>query len=197
MKAFAILFALVLLFAACAPGDDTAADADSADAAMVEAAPAAASPLPALPVIGPAPELHNETWLNTEGEVLRLADLAGKVVLLEFWTFGCVNCQRVIPHLRAWHETYAGDDFILISVHYPEFRYEREIENVREALVRFEVDYPVAIDNDRLTWAAYNQRYWPTRYLIDRQGNIRYQHIGEGAYAETEAAILALIAETS
>ncbi len=101
----------------------------------------------------------------------------------------------MIPWVREWYETYKGDDFTVISVHYPEFSYEREVENVVDATERLGVAYPVAIDNDRVTWGAYNQRYWPTRYLIDKRGHLRYKHIGEGAYEETEAAILALMAE--
>lgn len=93
------------------------------------------------------------------------------------------------------YETYEGDDFTVISVHYPEFNYEREYDNVVAAAERLEVEYPIAIDNDRLTWGAYYQRYWPTRYLIDKNGRIRYKHIGEGAYEETEAAIVQLMAE--
>jgi len=102
----------------------------------------------------------------------------------------------VIPWVREWYEKYNGDDFTVISLHYPEFNYEREYENVVAATKRLDVPYPVAIDNDRMTWDAYNQRFWPTRYLIDKQGHLRYQHIGEGAYAETEAAIVALMAES-
>jgi hypothetical protein len=94
------------------------------------------------------------------------------------------------------YETYEGDDFTVISVHYPEFSHERDYDNVVAATERLGVEYPVAIDNDRMTWGAYNQRYWPTRYLIDKNGRIRYKHIGEGAYNETEAAILQLMAET-
>jgi hypothetical protein len=93
-------------------------------------------------------------------------------------------------------ETYEGDDFTVISVHYPEFNYERDYDNVVAAAERLEVEYPIAIDNDRLTWGAYRQRYWPTRYLIDKNGRIRYQHIGEGAYEETEAAIIQLMTES-
>ena len=95
------------------------------------------------------------------------------------------------------YEKYDGEDFTVISVHYPEFNYEKDVENVQNAAAELGVAYPIAIDNDRLTWGAYNQRFWPTRYLIDKEGNIRYKHIGEGAYDETEQAILALMAETS
>ena len=101
----------------------------------------------------------------------------------------------MIPWVREWYDKYNGDDFTVISVHYPEFAYEREYENVVQATIDLDVRYPVAIDNDRVTWGAYNQRFWPTRYLVDKNGRIRYQHIGEGAYEETEAAIVALMAE--
>lgn len=94
------------------------------------------------------------------------------------------------------YDKYDGEDFTVISVHYPEFKYEHDVDNVREAAGNLGVAYPIAIDNDRMTWNAYNQRFWPTRYLIDKEGNIRYTHIGEGAYDETEAAILALMDET-
>jgi hypothetical protein len=101
----------------------------------------------------------------------------------------------VIPWVREGYEKYNGDDFTVIGVHYPEFSYEEKIENVQEATVRLGVAYPVAIDNDGKTWRAYEQRFWPTRYLIDKNGYIRYKHIGEGAYAETEALIKSLMAE--
>jgi thiol-disulfide isomerase/thioredoxin len=147
-----------------------------------------------LPDLGEAPEILNETWLNTD-EPMTLASVRGKVVLLEFWTFGCINCRHVIPHVRDWYTRYNGDDFTVISVHYPEFNYERDIENVKQATADLGIEYAVAIDNDRLTWGAYNQRFWPTTYLIDKNGRIRYQHIGEGAYEKTETAIQLLMAE--
>ncbi len=103
----------------------------------------------------------------------------------------------MIPWVREWYEKYEGDDFTVIGIHYPEFAYEEEYENVLQATKDLNVDYPVALDNDGSTWRAYQQRYWPTRYLIDKQGNIRYKHIGEGAYDETESYIQYLTAETS
>lgn len=147
-----------------------------------------------LPDLGAAPEITNDVWVNADTPVT-LASQRGKVVLVEFWTFGCINCKHVIPYVRDWYDKYAGDDFNVISVHYPEFSYEREYDNVVKATQDLEVRYPVAIDNDRVTWSAYHQHYWPTTYLIDKNGRIRYQHIGEGAYAQTEAAIVALMAE--
>jgi peroxiredoxin len=101
----------------------------------------------------------------------------------------------VIPWVREWYEKYEGDDFIVIGVHYPEFKYEEDIDNVKAATTRLGVNYPVAIDNEGTTWRAYQQRFWPTRYVIDKNGHIRYKHIGEGAYAETEAVIQLLMAE--
>jgi hypothetical protein len=101
----------------------------------------------------------------------------------------------VIPWVREWYDEYDGDDFTVISVHYPEFNSEKELENVRDATERLGVNYPVAIDNDGLTWRAYNQRYWPARYVIDKRGHIRFQHFGEGDYAETEAIIQTLMSE--
>lgn len=149
-----------------------------------------------LPDWGAAPELTNEVWLNTENP-LRLADLRGKVVLLDMWTFGCINCINVIPSLRGWHQTYADQGLVIIGNHYPEFAYEHDLNNLRDALVRLEIPYAIAQDNDGATWRAYNNRYWPTLILIDKQGRIRYRHIGEGAYDVTEQAIRDLLAESA
>lgn len=160
--------------------------------ASLEATPTTGAPR--LPDLGPAPELTTDTWLNTD-HPLRLADLRGQVVLVEMWTFGCINCQRLVPHVQRWHEAYAGEGLVVIGNHYPEFDYERDLEGLRAALSELEVTFPVAQDNDGATWRAYRNRYWPTTYLVDKRGRLRYQHIGEGAYAETEAAIRALLEE--
>lgn len=154
-----------------------------------------ALPQPALADLGPAPELTNEVWLNAEGP-LRLADLRGKVVLLEMWTFGCVNCRNVMPSLKEWHSKYSDQGLVLIGNHYPEFSYEEDLGNLKDAIERYEIEYAIAQDNDGATWRAYQNRYWPTLYLIDKQGRIRYVHIGEGRYKETEENIKALLAES-
>lgn len=143
---------------------------------------------------GPAPELENEIWLNTDAP-LRLAGLRGQVVLLEMWTFGCINCRNVLPALRGWHTAYGSQGLVIIGNHYPEFAHEADLDNLRAALTRLEIPYAVAQDNDGVTWRAYNNHFWPALYLIDKQGHIRFKHIGEGRYAETEAAIQALLAE--
>ncbi|MCX6047461.1 MAG: redoxin domain-containing protein [Chloroflexi bacterium] len=149
--------------------------------------------LASLPSKGPAPELNNKVWLNSAP--LKLADLRGKVVMVEFWTFACINCQHVTPSLKALHTKYADKGLVIIGVHSPEFDYEKELTNVQAAITEVGIEYPVAIDNNYVTWNAYNNHYWPARYLIDKAGNIRLLQIGEGGYAKTEAAVQALLAE--
>ena len=144
--------------------------------------------------LGPAPELTNEVWINTDAP-LRLADLRGKVVAIDMWTFDCINCQHTIPSLREWHSKYADQGLVIIGNHFPEFDYEADLQNLKDAVARFAIQYPVAQDNDGQTWDAYNNQYWPTLHLIDKQGRIRYICIGEGGYKQTEAAIQALLAE--
>ena len=150
--------------------------------------------LPELPVIGTAPEFAGVTaWLNSE--VLSMDKLRGRPVLIDFWTFGCINCIRTLPHVRAWHDAYAPHGLVVVGVHTPEFKHEYVEENVRESLPSRGVIWPVAMDNGYKTWRAYNNRFWPHKFLIDQEGRIRYHHIGEGAYQETEKAIRALLAE--
>ena len=148
-----------------------------------------------LPDLGPAPELTNSVWLNTDSP-LRLADLRGKVVGVEMWTFGCINCQHVIPSLKSWYAQYKDQGFVLIGDHFPEFGEERDLGNLKQAVAQAGIGYPIAQDNDSATWNAFHNNYWPALYLIDKRGHIRYLHIGEGAYAETEANIQRLLAET-
>ncbi|MCB9133906.1 MAG: redoxin domain-containing protein [Anaerolineales bacterium] len=194
------LIPLLLLLAGCAgasatsPGD-VAALPKATSQPILSSDPIQVEPAVNLPNLGPAPELQNDIWLNTP-EPLRLASLRGKVVLLDMWTFGCYNCKNVIPSLREWHSTYKDQGLVVIGNHYPEFSYEEDLGNLKQAIIQLDIPYPVAQDNERLTWGAYNNRYWPTLYLIDKNGNLRYSHIGEGAYDETEAAIVALLNES-
>ena len=148
-----------------------------------------------LPDLGPAPELTNDTWLNVDAP-LRLADLRGKVVIVEMWTFGCINCQHVMPSLKEWHSKYKDSGLVIIGNHFPEFSYEADLANLKDAIAREDIQYAVAQDNNGDTWRAYKNNYWPALYLIDKQGHIRYVHIGEGRYQETEENIKALLAET-
>ncbi len=142
----------------------------------------------------PAPELAGIThWLNTNA--LTLKQLRGKVVLIDFWTYTCINCIRTLPHVTKWYDTYHDKGFVVIGVHTPEFEFEKETKNVQKAVERFGIHYPVAQDNDYGTWKAFNNRYWPAEYLIDPKGNIRRTHFGEGEYDQTEQAIRALLKE--
>jgi thiol-disulfide isomerase/thioredoxin len=145
--------------------------------------------------LGPAPELHNTVWLNTAGP-LTLAGLRGQVVLLNMWTFECINCQHVLPYVRAWFDRYHAQGLEVIGNHYPEFPFEASIGNLKIAVQQEDLRYPIAQDNNGQTWNAYHTRYWPTIYLIDKHGHLRYETIGEGAYDQTEAAIQALLAES-
>ena len=140
-----------------------------------------------------APEIANPVWLNSEPK--RMADLKGKVVLVEFWTFGCYNCRNVEPYVKDWHRKYADKGLFVIGVHSPEFSYEEDVENVKRYLREHNIRYAVPIDNDFSTWNRYGNRYWPAMYLIDKVGIIRYTRFGEGGYAQTEQQIQALLAE--
>jgi thiol-disulfide isomerase/thioredoxin len=141
-----------------------------------------------------APELTNVTgYINSEP--ITLADLRGKVVLVDFWTYSCINCVRTIPYLNAWYEKYADDGLVIIGVHTPEFEFEKDYNNVKAAVEKLGIKYPVVQDNEKSIWDAYENRYWPRKYLIDNEGYVRYDHIGEGAYAETEKVIQSLLME--
>ena len=129
-------------------------------------------------------------FINTDGEPVKINDFIGKkVILVDFWTYSCINCQRTTPHLNAWYEKYKDKGFVIIGVHTPEFKFEKDYENVKKAVEKFGIKFPVVLDNDYSTWLAYKNRYWPRKYLIDIDGYIIYDHIGEGAYEETERKI--------
>jgi thiol-disulfide isomerase/thioredoxin len=174
-----------------------AAAAPAAPAASATSAPAgdatvAPKPTVTLPVLkDSAPDVVPSGWINTPG--LTPADLKGKVVLYEFWTFGCYNCKNVLPHVKAWHARYAKDGLITLSIHTPEFDYEGKVENIQKFVTENEITYPVALDPDSDIWHAFQNHYWPNMYLHDQQGQRRYEHIGEGSYDETEDAIRALL----
>jgi cytochrome c biogenesis protein CcdA/thiol-disulfide isomerase/thioredoxin len=146
---------------------------------------------------GPAPQFKGITaWLNTPGgKPLSLSSLRGKVVLVDFWTYSCINCQRTLPHVEAWYRDYAKDGFVVVGVHTPEFAFEHVVSNVRTEAAEFGVHYPVAIDDDYDTWNAYDNEYWPADYLIDAQGTVRHVHFGEGDYSTTEQLIRDLLVD--
>lgn len=144
----------------------------------------------------PAPKIiPGGQWFNSKN--LSLSDLKGKVVLIDFWTYSCINCQRTLPYLKTWWDKYSDKDFVIIGVHSPEFEFEKNPDNVRRAIEDFGIKYPVVQDNEFSTWRAYNNRYWPAKYLVDKDGNIRYTHFGEGAYDESEKFIQELLSESS
>lgn len=149
-----------------------------------------------LPDFGAAPEFTGiERWLNSQP--LTLAQLRGRVVLVDFWTYACINCIRTLPHVNRWAELYTSQGLTVVGVHTPEFPFERTTSNVEVAMRRHGVKHPVAQDNRYGTWKAYSNQYWPAAYLIDAQGRIRYKHFGDGEYERTEAVIRALLAARS
>jgi cytochrome c biogenesis protein CcdA/thiol-disulfide isomerase/thioredoxin len=151
----------------------------------------------ALPTLGTAPEFKDtENWFNTPGDrPLALSALRGRVVLIDFWTYTCINCIRTLPYLKAWNAAYAKDGLTIVGVETPEFAFEKDASNVKDAIEQFGLRYPVVQDNDMGTWNAYGNEYWPADYLIDAKGKVRYATFGEGDYGKTETAIRALLAE--
>jgi thiol-disulfide isomerase/thioredoxin len=149
-----------------------------------------------LPNLGRASEFAGiSTWLNTENKPLTLSNLKGKVVLVDFWTYTCINCIRTLPHVTAWYEKYKSQGFVVVGVHTPEFEFEKKTENVKNAIAQYGITYPVAQDNSYTTWNAYNNQYWPAEYLIDADGFVRRTHFGEGEYDQMESAIQTLLRE--
>lgn len=143
-----------------------------------------------------APRIRGEgvnEWINTEELTFEGLQEQNKVVLVDFWTYTCINCIRTLPYLKQWHDKYADRGLVIVGIHTPEFDFEKSLDNVKEAVERFEIEYPVVQDNNYWNWNAFNNRYWPAKYLIDTDGYIRYSHFGEGKYEETEQAIRLLL----
>jgi len=147
-----------------------------------------------LPIEGELPSLAGAVqWLNSPP--LSAEALRGKVVLIDFWTYSCINCLRTVPYVTAWAEKYKDQGLVVIGVHAPEFAFERDANNVKNAVKKLGVTYPVALDNDFKIWRAFDNQYWPAHYFVDANGHIRYHHFGEGAYAESEQVIQQLLRE--
>jgi thiol-disulfide isomerase/thioredoxin len=154
---------------------------------------AIAHPLNSAPV---APKITGiDKWLNSDP--LTMQQLRGKVVLVDFWTYSCINCVNTLPYVKDWYQKYKSQGLIVVGVHTPEYPFERDTENVKAAIKRFDIRYPVAQDNEYATWNAFNNQYWPAVYLIDKKGRVVYSHFGEGDYAQTDAAIRNLLAQTN
>ncbi|MNX92515.1 Thiol-disulfide oxidoreductase YkuV [compost metagenome] len=142
----------------------------------------------------PAPPLDGATtWLNSSP--LTLEQLRGRVVLVDFWTYSCINCINTLPYVRKWVEKYKDQGLTVIGVHTPEFPFEKDVGNVRDALKRFKLTYPIAVDNDYKIWRAFQNNYWPALYFIDANGRIRHYHVGEGDYEQSEQIIQSLLKE--
>ena len=170
----------------------TATEAPSKTAPVAETHPNIVTPATGNEMT--VPEIRGiESWINSEP--LTFEEQRGKVVLVDFWTYTCVNCIRTLPFLKAWHEKYADKGLVIVGVHTPEFEFEKDRQNVIEATEGFGLEWAVAQDNDFRTWRAFNNRYWPAKYLVDKDGLIRYTHFGEGAYDETELWIRGLLEE--
>lgn len=173
----------------------------AANPAMMSGAPGGAMTMRAkpgqgevLPVEGAAPPLDGAvTWLNSPP--LTKAQLKGKVVIVDFWTYSCINCLRSIPYVRAWAEKYKDQGLVVIGVHAPEFAFEKDVKNVRKAVADLKIGYPVAVDNNYAIWRAFGNQYWPAHYFIDAQGRVRHHHFGEGGYDQSERVIQQLLAE--
>ncbi|MDH0746991.1 cytochrome c biogenesis protein DipZ [Pseudomonas sp. GD03842] len=173
------------------PGRDPAGASMQTSGAMMRAAISSTS---ALPVEGQLSPLEGAVqWLNSAP--LTAEQLKGKVVLVDFWTYSCINCLRTLPYVKAWADKYRDQGLVVIGVHAPEFAFERDVNNVTRAMKDLGIDYPVAIDNEYRIWRAFDNQYWPAHYFADAQGRIRYHHFGEGAYDESERVIQALLRE--
>jgi thiol-disulfide isomerase/thioredoxin len=143
-----------------------------------------------------SPELAGiKDYLNTNEKAINISDYEGKVVLIDFWTYTCINCIRTLPYITSWDDKYRDKGLVIIGVHSPEFEFEKDRNNVQMAIEKYGIKYPVVLDNQRGTWSAFSNRYWPAKYLIDSDGYIRYLHFGEGAYEETEMKIQELLSE--
>ncbi|MCU0495420.1 MAG: thioredoxin family protein [Chloroflexaceae bacterium] len=191
---------LAMALAACGQASTTSpavVGIEQPAAATVEPVPLADTPAPtaAARSSGPAaPELiGGGPWLNSEP--LTLAGLRGKVVLIDFWTYGCINCQRTLPYVQGWWEKYKDQGLVIIGVHTPEFQSEHDRANVQAAMQRLGVTWPVVQDNDSNIWRAYRNNYWPRFYLLNREGQIIYDRIGEGGYDEIERQIVAALGQ--
>src|ERR1700682_1076127 len=186
MKARKLLLAAILATATVIPIETSAEDKSVAQ----QTTPATVQ----LPIEGELPSLGVATgWLNSAP--LGPSDLRGKVVLIDVWTYTCINWLRTLPYVRAWAEKYKNQGLVVIGVHAPEFAFEKNIDNVRRAAKDMRVDYPIAIDNDYAIWRALKNEYWPALYFVDAQGHIRHHHFGEGEYDQSEQVVQQLLSE--
>jgi thiol-disulfide isomerase/thioredoxin len=201
--AVVIIAALVLFFQSLKPDIQVNAPLTDADLKNLQQAVNSAENNEIRPAINPekegvyprAPNFGGiERWINSEP--LSMESLRGNVVLIDFWTYTCINCIRTLPYLKEWDKKYRGDGLVIVGVHTPEFAFEKKYENVLDAINEYELEYPVAQDNNYVTWRLWQNRYWPHKFLVDADGYVRYDHIGEGSYEETEKVIQQLLKES-
>ncbi len=207
--AIILAIAVVIGIAAVSIGLDTL---DMAADTAVSAPPTSNAPDSAMPQDDgtiPQPARIDKSGFKTAPELVGIADyintspdelqdaIKDKVVLYDIWTYSCVNCIRTLPYITAWDEKYSDQGLLIIGIHSPEFEFEKDVENVKRAVAKYGIVYPVVLDNDMETWSAFENRYWPRKYIADHEGYIRYDHIGEGGYAESERMIQKLLAERS
>jgi thiol-disulfide isomerase/thioredoxin len=207
-----VLLVLIVIVALARPSGDAmpaknifVPTSTSAGQASAAAQPAAQVPASAAPTVAPAPKPRPSgpaapgfdgggAWVNSEPLELAKLGVQGKIVLVDFWTFGCYNCTNTLPYVKQWWAKYKDQGLVIVGVHTPEFDSERVLENVQDAVKSQEIGWPVIQDNDYTIWQAYGNHYWPHFYLVDERGQIIYDHIGEGAYEETDAQIAAALA---
>ena len=201
-----VLLVLIVVVALARPSGD-AMPAKNVSMPTLASAAQSAAPAPAIttPTAAPAPKLRPSgpaapgfdgggAWLNSQSLELVKLGVQGKVVLVDFWTFGCYNCRNTLPYVKQWWAKYKDQGLVIVGVHTPEFDSERVLENVQDAVKSQEIGWPVVQDNDYAIWQAYGNHYWPHFYLVDERGQIIYDHIGEGAYEQTDAQIAAALA---
>jgi thiol-disulfide isomerase/thioredoxin len=208
-----VLLVLIAIVALARPAQDRQPVTSSADAMPASLVPASASaaqpaaqvPMSAASTAAPAPKPRPSgpaapgfegggAWVNSEPLELAKLGAQGKIVLVDFWTFGCYNCTNTLPYLKQWWIKYKDQGLVIVGVHTPEFDSERVLENVQNAVKEQQISWPVVQDNDYAIWQAYGNHYWPHFYLVDERGQIIYDHIGEGAYEQTDAQIAAALA---
>jgi len=191
-KGFAVLILLSVGFMAFGSSATTFFSSNTSTASAPQPEVPEVSLENALPTPYPAPEFAGiQTWLNSQP--LTMQELRGKVVLVDFWTYSCINCVRTLPYITAWDEKYRDQGLVIIGVHAPEFEFEKKIDNIQTAIAKYGIHYPVAVDNDLSTWINFNNQYWPAHYLIDKEGRVVYSHFGEGHYDVTESNIRVLL----
>lgn len=192
-----ILFCmLAMLFSACAAANEmqssAGAQATGEDSAMITKGTTAPVKVDKSQ-FKLAKEISSPTWINSDK--INWSDLRGKVVVVDFWTFACYNCKNTLPYKKDWYSKYADKGLVILGVHTPELSFEKDVANVRQAVKDYEIKYPVAIDGDFANWNRYNVYAWPTWFIVDKEGYIRYSHVGEGDYAGSERVIQQLLAE--